>query len=160
MRKRPSARLLVTDRQGRLLLFRFRHDDGPLKGKSYWATPGGALDEGESFAEAARRELYEETAIVSDVGHEVAIRRVRFMMPEGDMVDAEERYFLVVTDAEADHSANPDPVERNFITEARWWSLPELERTGDVVFPEDVSDMLRAVLDGRFYQSPSLMSGE
>ena len=65
MRMRPSARLLVTDRQGRLLLFRFRHDDGPLTGKTYWATPGGALDEGESFAEAARRELYEETQIRS-----------------------------------------------------------------------------------------------
>jgi len=57
MRRRPSARLLITDPTGRVLLFRFVHQRGALAGQSYWATPGGAVEEGETFAQAAVREL-------------------------------------------------------------------------------------------------------
>jgi 8-oxo-dGTP diphosphatase len=50
MRQRPSARLLVVDLRNRVLLFRFRFDNGPLAGTVYWATPGGGLDAGETYA--------------------------------------------------------------------------------------------------------------
>jgi transposase len=30
-------------------LFRFEHKKGPLSGQFFWATPGGALEPGESF---------------------------------------------------------------------------------------------------------------
>ena len=78
MRNRPSARLLVLDQEGRVLLFQFVFDDGPLAGTRYWATPGGALEPGEGYPEAARRELLEETGIAADVGDEVAQRDVVF----------------------------------------------------------------------------------
>jgi hypothetical protein len=58
-RRRPSARLLITDPAGRVLLFRFVYQRGALAGQSYWATPGGAVEEGETFAQAAVRELQE-----------------------------------------------------------------------------------------------------
>ena len=46
--ERPSSRLLILDRHNRLLLFKFAHRSGPLAGQTFWATPGGGLDPGES----------------------------------------------------------------------------------------------------------------
>ena len=57
--ERPAARVLLLDAQDRVLLFRFDAGDRP----AFWATPGGAIDPGESYADAAKRELREETGL-------------------------------------------------------------------------------------------------
>jgi len=142
MRQRPSARLLVLDAEGKVLLFRFRFDTGPLAGTAYWATPGGGLDEGESFAEAARRELLEETGIEAEVGEAIAVRHTRFRLSTGEMVAAEEHYFLVRTIGVIDISGNPDPVERAFISEAKWWSRAEIAASRETIFPETLIEMI------------------
>jgi 8-oxo-dGTP diphosphatase len=96
MRRRPSSRLLVIDQNNRVLLFRFAFKCGPLTGHDYWATPGGALEAGENFADAARRELFEETGILRDaVGPEVAEREFVVQLHDGEYVMAEERLYLV-----------------------------------------------------------------
>ncbi|WP_306207229.1 NUDIX domain-containing protein [Actinoplanes sp. RD1] len=53
----PSVSVLVTDDAGRLLLV--RHTGLP----DDWAVPGGAVELGESPAEAAAREIHEETGL-------------------------------------------------------------------------------------------------
>ena len=69
MRTRPSARLLVLDPAGRILLFRFVHRRAARAGEDYGATPGGAVADGETFEQAAIRELAEVTGIrVEDIG--------------------------------------------------------------------------------------------
>ena len=142
MHKRPAARILLLDPQGRVVLFRYQHDHGPLAGQTYWVPPGGSLDPDETYEAAARRELLEETGIEADIGQQVAVRHVQFMMPDGEMVAAEERYFVVRSDAEIDLGANPDPVEREFTAEARWWTAADLAATSETVFPENILEML------------------
>lgn len=95
---RPAARILLVDRAGRVLLFRFvTGDERP----PFWCTPGGALDPGEDYPTAARRELFEETGIDADPGAEVAQRRVAFETIERVPVMADERWFRVDCDGAA-----------------------------------------------------------
>ena len=102
MRERPSARLLITTQKRRVLLFRFVHRTGVLAGKVYWATPGGAVEHGETFADAAIRELREETGIrEARVSTPVGRREVPLLLPDGEHVLAIEQYFVVNTDTES-----------------------------------------------------------
>jgi 8-oxo-dGTP diphosphatase len=88
----------------------------------------------------------EETGIDAEVGEAVAIRQTSFMLSTGEMVSADEHYFLVQTDHAIDIGGNPDPVERAFIAEARWWAADELSKTADAVFPENIAEMVRHAL--------------
>lgn len=145
MRKRPSARILVLNRRNRILLFHFRFDEGPLAGKQYWATPGGALEPGESYRDAARRELFEETGIAADVGEEVAQRDAVFEMPSGDRVRADERYFLVRVDDRPVDESGQGEAEARYMRAYKWWSLEDLRKTSEVVFPEKLASLLSEV---------------
>jgi len=149
MRSRPAARLLVVDPAGRVLLFRFVHLSGPLAGRAYWATPGGALEQGETFEQAAIRELQEETGIrTTDVGRQLARRQVELQLPDGERVRADERYFALRTTATAITRTGWTALERELMTSHRWWSLDDLSRTSETVFPEDLAAILRAAAVG------------
>jgi 8-oxo-dGTP pyrophosphatase MutT (NUDIX family) len=143
MRERPSSRLLVIDTRNRILLFRFEHRQGALAGQQFWATPGGGLDPGESYAQAACRELREETGFaVDDPGPEVAQRTVTFRMPDGVMVCADERFFLVRIAALDVSAESWTDLEREVMAVHHWWSAAELRSTADQVWPDDLPDML------------------
>ncbi len=55
---RHAGRVVVLDPGGCVLLLRY--DNDPPDGR-HWATPGGGLNPGETYAAAASRELAEET---------------------------------------------------------------------------------------------------
>lgn len=91
MRRRPSARFLILNEAGELLLFRFVHKRGPLAGLDFWATPGGGVEEGETLEQAALRELPEETGLRRDsVGEVVARREVVMQLPDGEHAISDE----------------------------------------------------------------------
>jgi 8-oxo-dGTP diphosphatase len=147
MRRRPSARLLVVDPDGRLLLFRFDFRRGPLAGRVFWATPGGELDPGESFEAGARRELEEETGLVIDhPGPEIDRREFVMRAPGGDEVWAEERYFLVRVDPFTLADAGWTDLEREVMTEHRWWLPSEIEAADETIYPEDLRALLARAL--------------
>ena len=146
MRQRPAARLLVLDPEGRLLLFKFVNLPGSGAGRAFWATPGGALDPGETYAEAARRELFEETGFeVADIGQQAAQRTVAFTTAEGVEVSADERYFLVRVGAMALSRDNWTALERATMKDHRWWTPAELRAPAEQVWPEDIAAMLESV---------------
>ena len=144
MRSRPSARLLVVNPSGQVLLFRFVHKNGPLAGQDYWATPGGGVEDEETFEQAAIRELEEETGIrVKDFGREAGRREVPLQLPDGEHVMADERYFLVRS-ADARLSRDGWTVQETEVMAAyKWWSRDELAHSTATIWPEDLLEMLK-----------------
>lgn len=138
---RPAARILLVDRGGRTLLFRFVPGD---ERAPFWCTPGGALDPGESYEAAARRELFEETRIVADPGPQVARRMIDFLTLERVEVTADERWFRVDTDACDIDPAGHTELERRVMTQWRWFSRDEVARWPEPIYPADLIEMLEA----------------
>jgi 8-oxo-dGTP diphosphatase len=144
MRERPSSRLLIVNASGQVLLFLFEPERGGLARHRYWATPGGALDQGESYAQAACRELAEETGLViDDPGPEVAHRIAIFPLIGGEMVRADERYFLIRVEALAISRDQWSELEHKVTTSHRWFSAAELSAVLEAVYPDDLADILR-----------------
>lgn len=143
MRERKAARLLVISPSRDVLLFKFLHKDGALAGKNYWATPGGGLEDGETFHAAAIRELREETGIqVNTVVGPVADRRFSMLLPSGETVFAVEQYFVVHVDSQIISSSEWTLHETQAMADHHWWSALELRSTGETVWPEALVEML------------------
>jgi 8-oxo-dGTP pyrophosphatase MutT (NUDIX family) len=62
---RHSVRIVLIDSRSRMLAFRTREYSRPEYGL-WWELPGGGIEPGETAAQAAVRELYEETGIAVD----------------------------------------------------------------------------------------------
>lgn len=135
---RPAARILLVDAQRRVLLFRFAPDDRP----PLWCTPGGAVDPGESYEAAARRELHEETGLNVDCGAQVAQRTVDFLTFERVEVTADERWFRVDVDAHEVAAAAPTEQEVRLGMQGRWFAREEIARWPETIYPADLIEML------------------
>lgn len=141
---RHAARVLVLDGGGHVLLLR-GFDPARADRGSWWFTPGGGIDPGESAADAARRELAEETGLRVDAVGPVQFERDATFEFEGVTYQQHEQYFVVRTERFAPTRDGWTEVERRSVLEHRWWSADELAATADVVYPERLGERLRDV---------------
>ena len=151
---RRSARLIIVDDAGRLLLYlndmKHEVDLQRLGRTDYWITFVGGLDEGETFEAAAVRELREETGWDTPVGP--AIWWLQQVFPfSGKWLHAHERYFLVnATHAEVSFDGM-DVDERGYAQQAHWWTLAEMRETTELMMPfgfTKLADLLEPILTG------------
>jgi len=151
MRIRKSSRLLVINENHQILLFQFTHTNDALAGQSYWATVGGGLEEGETFEQAACRELYEELGVVRrEVGTHVATRNFEMMLPSAEVVISDERLFIVFIKNEEVNTANWSEHEKHVISKSRWWTFDELSQTEEIVYPNNIPNILADSLSDIF----------
>src|SRR3954452_4639210 len=145
---REAARVLLLDGRDRLMLFRGLDPQRPEDG-TWWFTPGGGREPGESTEDCARRELREETGLrAADLEGPVWHRVAEFDFAGEHYRQSEVFYVLRVDEHEVDTSGF-QPVEASAIIDHRWWTLEELATTGEVVHPRALTtDLARLVADG------------
>lgn len=137
-RIRKSARILLTDDRDRLLLFRYTPKIRP----PFWCAPGGECEPGESFAAAARRELYEETGLDTDPGPEIAQRADDYETLEGEPITSDERFFRVRTPAFDVDTCGHTELERAMQMEGRWFTFAEVRDWPEPIFPDTILDLV------------------
>ena len=142
---RPTVRVLMLDNQDRVLLFRGQDPHQP--NTRFWFPAGGGIEPGESVEDAARREVKEETGLAKfELGPHIWNRRHVFTF-YGTYQDVRETWFFArVPTFDIDTSGFTDQ-EREILQEHRWWTLPELENTTDVLTPRDLAKLLRGLLE-------------
>ena len=150
-RHRPTSRLVVLDPQDRLLLLLV--EDPKLWHPRFWITPGGGVEAGESFEQAAARELWEETGIVVPLGPCVWSRRVLVRF-DGGLIDMDERYFVVRVDSAEIGLGSLTVWEQQALTDHRWWTLDELQRTDEMVAPRCLATVLPSIITGPYPAEP------
>ena len=145
--ERRAARVLLVDGEGRVLLQNCCDPADPEAG-SWWNTTGGGIDEGETPAQAAARELVEETGLrvePAELGEVVHRRLTEFSFGGGDYRQSEE-YFLLRTDSFSAEPAGFSDLELMAVLDTRWWSREELRSTSERVYPQELPDVLDRLL--------------
>ena len=116
----------------------------------FWSTVGGRLLEGETYEQAAARELAEETGFDAPIGPRVRTRDEVYAVAGEGPARWLEHYFLVrVPRAAAPGTAGWTAEERRTIRDTRWWSLAQLERADEPVLPAWLPGALAQILAGR-----------
>ena len=152
---RHAARILLIDSRDRVLLFRVPSGD-PEGPDRLWITPGGGLEPGESFEQAALRELREETGLEGVALGPCLWSRPDVFYREGQRYEGIERIFLVLTPEVEITLAAFDPSEAARIYEYRWWSVEEIGGSSprDVFAPRRLGELLPQIIAGDIPSSP------
>lgn len=141
--ERRAARVLLLDDDGRILLQNCCDPSTP-HASSWWNTMGGGIDPGESSAQAAARELLEETGlrVAVDTLGPVVHRRLTEFSFGGDAYRQAEEYFLVRTTGFAAVPTAHSDLELVAVLGMCWWTVEELRATQERIYPEELLDVL------------------
>jgi len=146
MRERLTARVLLFDPQGRILLMKGRLPSDPAA-PGAWFTLGGGVEAGETVAQAAAREIVEETGFEDAIIGEVAWRGEQTLHDRKKRpVLFKESYFLARCGGGEPSRAGWQALEREFVDDMRWWTLEELAACAEPVFPPGLAEMLQRLL--------------
>ena len=148
MRIRKSSRAIVLNKDNQIFLFQY-HFDYLAESKSIWITPGGSLEERESFEDALKRELFEELGVLWDKDcMEIYYRNPQYTLNTGEVVQSIEKFFLVRMEEEQFSYANWTESEKQRMLCGRWWSVEEIRQSEDEFFTGDIIRVLTELSDG------------
>jgi 8-oxo-dGTP pyrophosphatase MutT (NUDIX family) len=145
---RTSARIVLLDEDGKVLLL-CGSDPAVVDGSAprWWFTVGGQTHLGETLAEAAVRELVEETGLraAADALIGPVWRRDAMIDFNNTVIRSHELFFVYRTRRFAPSVVGQTPLERRYIHGHRWCDASEiaaLVASGEAVYPVQLGELL------------------
>jgi 8-oxo-dGTP pyrophosphatase MutT (NUDIX family) len=150
------VRVVRPARSGRVLLFR-----AALASRSaehWWELPGGGIEPGESYAEAAAREIREETGLQISPDQVGPPRWRRSATWTARGIRRLQHEVVVAAGIDADRPAITDggrtPAEVEEYSEARWWQVADVLSSSERFYPGRLPQLLPAFLAGADLSEP------
>jgi 8-oxo-dGTP pyrophosphatase MutT (NUDIX family) len=154
---RKTARALVVDAAGRLLLLRVRDPARPAA-DPWWEVPGGGLKPGEDAAATVVREVAEETGLAirrDQVGPPLWHRETTFSWCGRSYHQRETLHVVRLDTAEVPAGqSRPTVAEQDAFLGMRWWTVDDLVTSGDRFFPGALPAAAPAMLAGHTVDEP------
>ena len=125
-----------------MLLFRHRRRNGTM----FWALPGGGVEAGEHFEQAALREAEEELGLSRSPVKFLWERTSDFEYINGP-VHQHEHFFLVRGPLLPFSGEVQKTHLREGILEMRWWTTTAIELSNEPIFPEGIASELKNVFN-------------
>jgi 8-oxo-dGTP pyrophosphatase MutT (NUDIX family) len=141
MKARRTARVMVFDPAGRVLLIRcvVMRADGEFV---FWLTPGGEIEAGEEPRAAAVRELREELGLEFEELRPLYIEPTQFEH-QGEMRDNVDFVFAARCGVDEPVMRGVTEDEIEIMKEIRWWGVEEVEASAERIFPVDLAGRMR-----------------
>jgi ADP-ribose pyrophosphatase YjhB (NUDIX family) len=160
VRERQTARVILLDPHDRILLLKGRLPSDP-DAPAVWFTVGGGVEAGETLAQAARREILEETGFAaSEIGEVLWRAEQVFKDRKGRPILIKEAFMLARCAGGEPSRADWDALEREFVDDIRWWTLDELRATDEPVYPPDLArEVARRILTSAPVHLPETRPG-
>jgi double-stranded uracil-DNA glycosylase len=137
---REAVRALVFDADGRVLLVQYQR---PVGDETWWGTPGGGIDPGETHEAALRRELLEEVGLETyELGPQVFEHVGEFSWAK-QLYRQQNTTYLVRIDAHEPRATIDLAAEG--VVAVRWWSADELASSTEQFAPADLPNRVRTL---------------
>ncbi|TKJ33244.1 NUDIX domain-containing protein [Blastococcus sp. CCUG 61487] len=158
---RPSARVVVLDPDGRMLLFgaRLAGPGGPPGAVLFWYPPGGGVEDGEPLRATAVRELAEEIGLVVDAQRlEGPVWLRRHLSAWGERtLDNRETYFVLRDVVHEVDVSGQTELEAFADQPYRWWTAEEIAASGETFVPRELGAVLPPLLEGPWTGPPRIV---
>jgi len=154
MKVRKSSRAIVLNKENHIFLFQYKFDY-LAENNTIWITPGGSLEEGESFEDALKREVYEELGVqLTKESPEIYYRNPIYTLKSGEKVQSVEKFFLVVLEEDSFSFNHWTESEKKRMIMGKWWSVEEIEKSEDEFFSKDIVRILKELSGRKLAEEP------
>lgn len=141
VRRRRAVRLIVVGPDDRVLLF--EDSDPGISGLTWWVTPGGGIDPGETERQTAVREMAEETGYVLSEDSLIGPLATRYAVHgyTDQVLEQHESFYLARVQTFEVDVAGHTVDEQVTLQGHRWWSRDEINAGTAWIWPAELVEI-------------------